>query len=155
MRLPLIRALVAANILLSYLLNPASASPPARIGQGMIDQEFRALIAIETLLEVRRKVEEKPYLAARITRTELDAFLTDLPNVAGLLPELKGPIPAVGRDVEDDYLLAQADRANADVLVTGDEDLLVMRYYKGIWILSPAEFLVELRIWRSLQSALD
>ena len=139
------RTLLDANILLSYLLNPDAQSPPAIIGRWLLEGvHFRALVATETLAEIRRTVENEPYFTRRISPAELDAFLSVLPNLAELLPRLTDPIPAIGRDIGDDYLLVHADRANADVLVTGDEDLLVLGFYKGIWIMSPAEFVAEL-----------
>jgi putative PIN family toxin of toxin-antitoxin system len=51
----------------------------------------------------------------------------------------------VCRDPEDDAILATALAAQADLLVTGDEDLLVLGSYEGIPIVTPAECLVRLR----------
>ena len=47
----------------------------------------------------------------------------------------------VCRDKDDDVVLATALAGNADVIVTGDEDLLVLRTFRGIRILSPRQFL--------------
>jgi hypothetical protein len=56
---------------------------------------------------------------------------TDAEQLASLLRrvELSHPshVPAVCRDPNDDYLLALAAAAAANVLVTRDEDLLVLR----------------------------
>lgn len=77
------RTLIDANILLSYLLNPDGQSPPATIGRWLADgRHFRALVATETLDEIRRTVENKPYFTRRISPSELDAFLSVLPNLA-------------------------------------------------------------------------
>ena len=35
-------------------------------------------------------------------------------------------IPAISRDPDDDYLLALAKVGKADILITGDKDLLVL-----------------------------
>jgi putative PIN family toxin of toxin-antitoxin system len=52
------------------------------------------------------------------------------------------PLPArVGRDKSDDVVLATALAGKADVIVTGDEDLLVLKKFRGIEILSPRQFL--------------
>jgi putative PIN family toxin of toxin-antitoxin system len=45
------------------------------------------------------------------------------------------------RDADDDVVLATALAGKADVIVTGDEDLLVLRKIRGIKILSPRQFL--------------
>jgi putative PIN family toxin of toxin-antitoxin system len=54
---------------------------------------------------------------------------------------LDGP---VSRDVDDDVVLATALAAGAAMIVTGDQDLLVIGQYAGVDILSPREFLGRL-----------
>jgi predicted nucleic acid-binding protein len=41
----------------------------------------------------------------------------------------------------DDVVLATALAGKADVIVTGDDDLLVLKEFRGIRILSPRQFL--------------
>ena len=45
------------------------------------------------------------------------------------------------RDPKDDKFLTLAVAANADYIVTGDDDLLVLHPFRGIQIIKPAEFL--------------
>lgn len=49
--------------------------------------------------------------------------------------------PNICRDPKDDYLLALSDKANADYLITGDNDLLVIGEYKGTAIVRLGDFL--------------
>jgi putative PIN family toxin of toxin-antitoxin system len=137
------RVLVDANVLLSYLLKPTSDAPPARLIRLAFLRRFQLLVAAESLTEVRDKVVLKPYLADRISQADLDDVIASVTRLGEVLPVLTSEVPLVARDRKDDYLLAQADRGNADVLVTGDEDLLTLGMFKGIWILSPADFIVE------------
>ena len=52
------------------------------------------------------------------------------------------PLPApVCRDPDDDVVLATAAAAKATVLVTGDEDLLVLQAHEGIPVITPRAFL--------------
>ena len=52
------------------------------------------------------------------------------------------PVPArVCRDKSDDVVLATALAGKADVIVTGDDDLLVLKRFRGIRIVSPRQFL--------------
>jgi predicted nucleic acid-binding protein len=44
------------------------------------------------------------------------------------------------RDVDDDNILATAVTGNCECLVTGDKDLLVVKQFQGIDILSPGDF---------------
>ena len=44
------------------------------------------------------------------------------------------------RDPDDDAILGTAVAGNADCIVTGDSDLLVLEQFKGVDIISPSEF---------------
>ncbi len=50
---------------------------------------------------------------------------------------LEGP---VCRDPDDDVILATALAASAAAVVTGDRDLLDLKSFRGVTILSPSEF---------------
>ena len=47
------------------------------------------------------------------------------------------------RDVKDDKLLALALDGNADFIVTGDKDLLVLNPFEGIPIITPLDYLAR------------
>jgi putative PIN family toxin of toxin-antitoxin system len=49
-------------------------------------------------------------------------------------------VSGVCRDKDDDNVIAGALAANVNYIVTGDNDLLVLRKYKGIKIISPRGF---------------
>jgi uncharacterized protein len=51
---------------------------------------------------------------------------------------------AVCRDRDDDWVLATALAGEAEVIVTGDADLLTLAAYAGIDVLSPRQFLARL-----------
>jgi uncharacterized protein len=57
-------------------------------------------------------------------------------------PEAR-PTP-VSRDADDDVVLATALAARAGVIVTGDQDLLVIGQFSGIEIVSPRSVLTRL-----------
>ncbi len=50
----------------------------------------------------------------------------------------------VSRDPDDDWVLATALAGEAEAIVTGDGDLLTLRSFKGIAILTPRAFLERL-----------
>ena len=58
---------------------------------------------------------------------------------------IKNKIEGVCRDPNDDMFLAVAVNAKAPYVVTGDKDLLVLRKYKSIVIVSPQEYLAFLK----------
>ncbi|WP_035990706.1 putative toxin-antitoxin system toxin component, PIN family [Leptolyngbya sp. KIOST-1] len=47
----------------------------------------------------------------------------------------------VCRDPKDDQFIEVAINGNADWLITGDQDLLILRSFRGVEIVSPAQFL--------------
>ena len=50
-------------------------------------------------------------------------------------------LPAVCRDTDDNNILQLAESVQADFLITGDKDLLVLEAYQGTRIVAPAQFL--------------
>jgi putative PIN family toxin of toxin-antitoxin system len=50
-------------------------------------------------------------------------------------------LPVASRDPDDNYVLQLCESISADYLITGDKDLLVLKYFVETTILSPAEFL--------------
>jgi predicted nucleic acid-binding protein len=70
-------------------------------------------------------------------RLRRDAVQVDLQSE--LLDEVRGQC----RDRNDDVFLAVCRAVKADVLVSSDQDLLIMNPWKGIQILTPAEFLAQ------------
>ena len=51
----------------------------------------------------------------------------------------------ISRDPDDDRLIEAAQTAHADVIVTGDQDLLTLGHLDQIEILTPREFLETLQ----------
>jgi putative PIN family toxin of toxin-antitoxin system len=49
-------------------------------------------------------------------------------------------LPDVCRDVDDNHVLQLADYIQADCIITGDKDLLVLESFKKTQIFSPREF---------------
>lgn len=45
------------------------------------------------------------------------------------------------RDTKDNKIIATALTAKAEILITGDQDLLVLNEYEGILIQNPTDFL--------------
>lgn len=60
-----------------------------------------------------------------------------------LLQSDMAPVEPSCRDPRDDVFLALAYAGGANLIVSSDKDLLVMHPWRGIAILTPAQFLVE------------
>ena len=79
-------------------------------------------------------------------RVKFKANPGKLPLLAALREQAEMVAPArlgerVCRDKDDDVVLATAVAGKADIIVTGDDDLLVLKKFRGIRILSPRKFL--------------
>jgi putative PIN family toxin of toxin-antitoxin system len=74
-----------------------------------------------------------------VSREERTLFLAQLGSVAELVPIIQ--LVRECRDPKDDKFLEVALNGRADVIITGDADLLAMHSWRGIAILSPAEYL--------------
>lgn len=100
---------------------------------------LRALASSEPLLE-----ELEATLGEKFTISPpVSAFLSALrASVRVVQPAaLDGPIC---RDPDDDVVLATAVASGAKVIATGDHDLLVLKSYRGIAIVSPRALLERL-----------
>ena len=69
----------------------------------------------------------------------LDELLTRYLNVAIVVEP--ATVPQIVRDPDDDHVLACALTARADLIVTGDDDLLTLNAYQDIPIVTAAEAL--------------
>lgn len=135
-------AVVDSSVLVSGFLLPAS--PPGRVVEQARRGSFVPCLSPIILEEVRRALL-KPKLLARYRHTPeaVGAFvsaLADIARVAVDLPDI-GP---VCRDPDDDHVLAAAVATEAQVIVTGDDDLLALGRYQGVRIVTVRRFLDEL-----------
>jgi putative PIN family toxin of toxin-antitoxin system len=76
------------------------------------------------------------------TSDEREQFLAHLLREATLV-EITEDVRAC-RDPKDDKFLALCVSGGASCLVTGDQDLLVLHPFRGVLVLTPAQFLVSL-----------
>ncbi len=81
------RVLLDANILISYLLTPRQTSPILEIVNRGLLGEFVLLFPEDLLEELKRKAQEKKYLAERITPEEW--------TVVDILSHVSEPIPMI------------------------------------------------------------
>ena len=72
-------------------------------------------------------------------------MLSVLRRSADVLQPLEQPFPPVGRDRNDDFLIAHGVLARADFLVSWDKDLTELGEIEAMRIVTPAEFLAVLR----------
>ncbi len=124
------------NVLISGLLfrGPSRAIVDAALrgDVGVVTSPF-LLDELENILV--RKFSFSPE-AATETRREVE-------GIARVVNPIE--IPEVCRDVDDNQVLASADKGGAEAIITGDRDLLALHSHGRIAILKPATFLRHLQ----------
>ena len=138
----MIRAVLDTNLLVSYLL---THRPPIAtlIDHHLARDDFEMVTAPELLAELDRVLaypKLQRYYAEK-DRTRFVALTMALSEVVDL-PET---IPRICRDPDDDRVIACAVVGRADLIITGDDDLLALKRVGDIPIISAAQFLEMLQ----------
>ena len=129
------RIVFDSNVLVSALL--FSKSVPGRAFFRALD--LGTVLVSTTLIAELSLVLRRDRFDRYVTRKERDQFLESLIRESELI-EITERIRACS-DPQDDWVLELAINGNAEYIVTGDFDLLVLNPFRGVEILSPAEFL--------------
>ena len=121
----------------SGVLVPGSV--PGRAVRKAVD-EAQLLVSESTmqeLAEVLARSELDPY----VTIAERQEFLRVLGRIAEMVP-IVYTVHAC-RNPRDDKFLDLAVNGEADLIVTGDQDLLVLQTFRDIPVITPARYLVR------------
>ncbi|HTS52668.1 MAG TPA: putative toxin-antitoxin system toxin component, PIN family [Burkholderiales bacterium] len=133
--MPLERIVVDTNALISRLLVPESL--PGRAVRRAIDTA-QLLVSEATLTELA-DVLSRPRFDAYVSIEDRQEFFRRLSRVVEVVPITY--VVRACRDPNDDKFLELAVNGNADLIITGDDDLLVLHPFRGIPIMTPASFL--------------
>lgn len=128
------RAVVDTGVLISRLLLPKSV--PGQVVSKVV--RHGRLLASTATMEELADVLARPKFDAYLTVAERQRFL----RLVGRVAERVAIIHRIEacRDPKDDKFLELAINGRATVLVTGDDDLLVLNPFRGVPILTPAEY---------------
>ena len=103
---------------------------------------FIICVAEEILDEVQRVLLEYPRIRKRYRYSdEAVADYVDLLRIVAQVIIKLPKVEKVVRDPNDDMIIACAVKARAEYIVTRDKDLLILKEYEEIKLLSPEEFL--------------
>ena len=128
------RVVIDTNVLLSGLLSTTS-TPAKAVDRAVTMAQLVGTTA--TLRELMTKLFS-PKFDRYVSRERCDTLLLRLAPLIEIVEVLQ-PIQA-SRDPKDDRFLEAAVNGRADVLVTGDKDLLALHPFRGIAILTPASY---------------
>lgn len=136
------KLVVDTNILISGSLWDG---PPARLVSAGLAGQLQMFLSLPMLLELRETLQ-RPRFAQRLAgRDETPETLAQRFRAAchEAAPARIMP-PAELRDPDDVHVLACAVGAEADAIVTGDKDLLTLKFFQDIPIIDAAEALKRL-----------
>jgi putative PIN family toxin of toxin-antitoxin system len=102
---------------------------------------FELIVSEHVLQELARTLAD-PYFATRLPREDAAAILTLLRTNA-TVTELTANVRGVATHPEDDAVLATALSGQATILCTRDKQLLRLRSYLHVAILSPGELVAR------------
>ena len=135
------RAVVDTGVLVSGLIHPQGTI--GDVLRTLRNERFTLIYSTPLVVEMidvlgRPKFQVKYHIQPE--------DMTALVNFLRLRGELVIPEQEISvcRDPKDNKFLEAALAGDADAIVTGDDDLLVLHPFEGVEILRPAEFLARL-----------
>jgi uncharacterized protein len=129
----MLRVVVDTNLWISFLIGRKLAVIKELFTRGDL-QLLTSSEQLAELMDVASRFKFRRYF----TQVQAEELL-NLFYASSELVEVTERVHAC-RDADDDCLLDIAVGGHADILVTGDEDLLVLHPFRGVEILSHADF---------------
>ena len=110
---------------------------PRKIMERVIDGKD-TLYTCKEILQETTTVMARPKF--KVANEYIAHFIRSIEDIANQI-SLTGEIQNVCRDSDDDKILECALLADADYIISGDDDLLVLEEFRGIKIVTPKEYL--------------
>ena len=131
------RVVIDTNVLISGLLS-ASSTPARAVEKAVTTAQLVATMAtLRELIETLHASKFDRY----VRRERRDALLERVASLGEIIDVLQSI--RASRDPKDDKFLEAAVNGRADVIVTGDKDLLDLNPFRGIAIMTPAGYLAR------------
>lgn len=139
----MIRAILDTNTLVSAVIN-VTASVAAEIYQSCKNKRFLHITSPAVLLELDEVLHRKRIMKShQLTLLGLERIIGEISRVSFIV---SGKIKVdVSRDPSDDKIISAAIEGEAEYIVTRDRDLLDLKQYQGIKMVTPEKFMGILR----------
>jgi putative PIN family toxin of toxin-antitoxin system len=127
--------IIDANLWISYIFGKVVRQSLNRI---LSDPNIN-LITDQLSLDEVKSVLSRPKFKKYINSEQIEDLLSLIKERSILLQATS--IVEICRDPKDNYLLALAKDGNADFLISGDEDLLILKQFEGTKIVLISDFM--------------
>jgi putative PIN family toxin of toxin-antitoxin system len=131
------RVVIDTNVLISGLFSTTS-TPALAVEKAVTKAQLVA--TRETLRELIGKLHS-PRFDRYVRRERRDVLLERVASLVEIIDVLQSI--RASRDPKDDKFLEAAVNGRADVIVTGDKDLLDLNPFRGVAIVTPAGYLAR------------
>lgn len=140
---PLLRVVLDTNVYISGTI--LARGVPFEILEAWRNHQY-ILVTSEAIIAEIERVLRYPRIRDRyrITETDIARLITSLRADALIVPDCN-IANGICSDPDDDKFLSCAAIAQADHIVTGDPDLLVVERYQMTTILKPQAFLIRIK----------
>jgi putative PIN family toxin of toxin-antitoxin system len=128
-----IKIILDTNLWISFLI-----SKTLRKMNVLFNKEVITLIFSDELLEEFVEVAKRPKFRKYFSESDLEKLI-ELFDIYGEIVEVVSSVDLC-RDEKDNFLLALAKDSKADFLITGDDDLLIIKKFEHTEILTYSEF---------------
>jgi hypothetical protein len=123
------KVIIDINLWVSFLIGKELVSLKELIVNGQVQPVFS-----KESLEELKQVTQRPKLQKYFPPEKVNELLLFL-NAISLFVEIQSNVK-VCRDPKDNFLLAIAQESQADYLITGDQDLLILERFQSTKIIS-------------------
>lgn len=132
----MLRVVIDTNVFVSSLISPKGK--PADLIRAWKDNRIQVIVSPQIILEISKTLQ-KGKLTRRISPKQAFAIIHGIMNHAAMV---SGEVVLkLCRDPADDKFIACAVEGRADYIVTGDSDLLDLKTYEGVEIVTVESFL--------------
>lgn len=131
------RLIVDSNLWISFLISDKQR----KLDHLLLLDQVKILFSVELLNELT-KISQYPKLKKYFKENAIEEMLLNLEAYIELI-EVKSKVQ-ICRDPKDNFLLNLAKDGNANFLLTGDKDLLVLQKIGKTRIISISEFLEKI-----------
>ena len=138
----MIRAILDTNVIVSALI-AKKPSTLLTLYNAFKAQHFLLITSVAILEEVEEVINrEKIIKLHKLSVKQRQALIKELITLSFVVPGLLTlDKTIIERDPDDDKFIAAALEGNAQYIVSGDRDLLQLKVYQGVHILSPKDFI--------------